>query len=127
MEWMKERDLLIAETMEFVQSLAGRKPGLRPPSGTDPAAAAASVQAAKIQADENLEPPKAIPPGVRLPRAIVGGDVRTEIQTRLASFRAHQERFHREREEYFSATLARARAAIGSAAVRDRASPGPER
>ena len=60
MEWMKERDLLIAETMEFVQSLAGRKPGVGPPSGSEPGGAAASVQAAKIQADENLEPSKAI-------------------------------------------------------------------
>jgi hypothetical protein len=116
MEWMKERDLLIAETMEFVQSLAGGKPGLGPPSGSEPGGAAASVQAAIIQADESLEPSKAIQPGVRLPRAIVGSDVRAEIQTRLANFRAHQERFHREREEFFSATLARARAAIGSAA-----------
>jgi len=116
MEWMKERDLLIAETMEFVQSLTGSKPGLRPPSGTDPGVAAAPLEAAKILADESLESPQAIQPGVRLPGAIVGGDVRTEIQTRLANFRAHQERFHREREEYFSATLARARAAIGSAA-----------
>src|SRR5665213_701135 len=103
MEWMKERDLLIAETMEFVQSLAGRKPGLGPPSGTDPGVAAAPLEAAKILADERLGSPNALQPGVRLPRAIVGGDVRTEIQTRLANFRAHQERFHREREEYFSA------------------------
>jgi hypothetical protein len=116
MEWMKERDLLIAETMEFVQSLAGGKPGLGPPSGSEPGGAAAPVQAPIIQADESLEPSKAIQPGVRLPRAIVGSDVRAEIQTRLANFRAHQERFHREREEFFSATLARARAAIGSAA-----------
>ena len=44
MEWMKERDLLIAETMEFVQSIAGRKPGLGPPSGTDPGVAAAPAR-----------------------------------------------------------------------------------
>jgi len=35
-----------------------------------------------------------------------------EIRARIASFRAHQERFNREREEYFAATLARLRAAI---------------
>ena len=34
-------------------------------------------------------------------------DMQTEIRTRVASFRAHQERFNRERQEYFSATLAR--------------------
>ena len=115
MEWMKERDLLIAETMEFVQSLTGRKPGLGPSSGTDPGVAAAPAEAAKILAHGRLGSPKAIQPGVRLPGAIVGGEVRTEIQTRLANFRAHQERFQREREEYFSATLARTRAAIAAA------------
>ena len=35
-----------------------------------------------------------------------------EIRTRVASFRAHQERFNREREEYFASTIARLRAAI---------------
>ena len=35
-----------------------------------------------------------------------------EIRARIASFRAHQERFNRERADYFSATLARLRAAI---------------
>jgi hypothetical protein len=114
MEWMKERDLLIAETMQFVQSVTGRKPGLGPQPGAEPDMAALPAKAAEL------------PATVRMPRAIVGDDVRTEIQTRLANFRAHQERFHREREEYFSATLARARAAF-AAAVRDRASPGSER
>ncbi len=70
----------------------------------------------ELLADEGLGSPKAIQPGVRLPQGIVGGEVRTEIQTRLANFRAHQERFHREREEYFSATLVRARAAIAAVA-----------
>jgi hypothetical protein len=36
----------------------------------------------------------------------------SEIRARVASFRAHQERFNREREQYFSATLERLRAAI---------------
>jgi hypothetical protein len=45
-------------------------------------------------------------------RTIVQSEVREEIRARIASFRAHQERFNREREEYFSATLARLRAAM---------------
>ena len=48
-------------------------------------------------------PPKTIP----LSRQFHQVDVKTEIQTRIANFRAHQERFNRERQEYFSATLAR--------------------
>jgi hypothetical protein len=43
-----------------------------------------------------------------------------EIRARVASFRAHQERFNREREEYFAATLARLRAVI-----KDMPSPRP--
>jgi hypothetical protein len=43
---------------------------------------------------------------------IAMSDFRAEVQTRIVSFRAHQERFDREREEYFTATLAKARAAI---------------
>jgi hypothetical protein len=37
-------------------------------------------------------------------------DMQSEIRARVASFRAHQERFNRERQEYFSATLARLKA-----------------
>jgi len=35
---------------------------------------------------------------------------RTVIQRRVANFKAHQERFEREREEYFATTMATARA-----------------
>jgi hypothetical protein len=35
-----------------------------------------------------------------------------EIRARIAGFRAHQERFNREREEYFSRTLARLKASL---------------
>ncbi|MGC2779617.1 MAG: hypothetical protein WA418_28660 [Bradyrhizobium sp.] len=37
-------------------------------------------------------------------------DMQAEIRSRVARFRAHQERFNRERQEYFSATLARLKA-----------------
>jgi hypothetical protein len=40
-------------------------------------------------------------------------DFQSEIRTRVANFRAHQERFSREREAYCSATLAKVRAALG--------------
>jgi hypothetical protein len=35
------------------------------------------------------------------------------MQNRVASFRAHQQRFHRERDEYCSATLAKMRVLVG--------------
>jgi hypothetical protein len=46
------------------------------------------------------------------PRPITPSDMASEIRARVASFRAHQERFNREREQYFSATLERLRAGI---------------
>lgn len=56
-----------------------------------------------------------IPPLPRilpLSRPVDQVDMQTEIRARVASFRAHQERFTRERHEYFKATLARLRASI---------------
>jgi hypothetical protein len=45
-------------------------------------------------------------------RPVVAGELASEIRARIAGFRAHQERFNREREEYFSETLARLKAEI---------------
>lgn len=44
--------------------------------------------------------------------AVIHNDMKDEIQARINSFRAHQDRFNRERAEYFSATLQRLRATI---------------
>jgi hypothetical protein len=100
MDWKKERDLLIAQTAAFVQSVAGNRPeseaGPKPASPPD--------------ALESVEQPLEI----RMVRTALpaSSDARTEIDQHVSNFRAHQQRFHREREEYFAATLARARAAI---------------
>jgi hypothetical protein len=45
----------------------------------------------------------------------IQGEVANEIRARIASFRQHQERFSREREQYFSETLARLRATLKDA------------
>jgi len=50
-------------------------------------------------------------------------DMQTEIRSRVASFRAHQERFNRERQEYFSATLARLHASKAATQLPDRSPP----
>jgi len=127
MEWVKERDLLIAQTMAFVQSVNDRKLGARrldakrwaesrieaaPIDATKPIDAIKPIEAIKI-----VEPPPAnIPfnvpaarPSVPAGRPSVSGEMRAEMQNRVASFRAHQQRFHRERDEYCSATLAKMR------------------
>jgi len=127
MEWVKERDLLIAQTLAFVQSVNARKADIkRSDTKLD---LKSRIAAAPIDVIKIVEPPDSIPapltqapwtqaprtqaPQTQAPRTVVSGDLRTEMQARVANFRAHQERFSREREEYFSATLAKARAGIG--------------
>ena len=41
-----------------------------------------------------------------------GSEFQSEIKARVANFRAHQERFNREREAYCSATMAKVHASI---------------
>jgi hypothetical protein len=145
MKWMRERDALLAQTLAFVQSVAGRKDdagtvGLataqpvktaEPAKTVEPAKTsefaktaepaktaglakpgfeATMVQAAPVESAKIAAPqPSAT---VLRPIAPSASDMQDEIRARVASFRAHQERFTREREQYFSATLARLRAAI---------------
>lgn len=124
MEWVKERDLLIAQTLAFVQSVNARKADIkRSDTKLD---LKSRIAAAPIDVIKIVEPPDSIPAPLtqapwtqaprtqaQAPRTVVSGDLRTEMQARVANFRAHQERFSRERAEYFSATLAKARAGIG--------------
>ena len=174
MDWKKERDLLIAQTLAFVQSVTGKTPdlaltslepktsleqqALEPPAlgqrslgQTSPAQAsdaegplgpvAKAVRLAPIEAikidEKTASPPKDaantikdIKLSIHVPRSIVSSDIRTEMQTRLANFRAHQERFHRERDEYYSATLRDVRTVGGNHSVPElltprHADPGP--
>ncbi len=183
MKWVKERDLLIAQTIAFVQSVTGKKPDFSPAvdpqaaveqpaiakpdpqtvaagtpavetmavtaafngmpaTGTPaveaiaveglaierPAIEARPVEPTEIPANESVDPPKSVAHGpikdirldisrVDLPtmQAFVSGEFRNEMKARVANFRAHQERFTREREAYFNSTLARLRTTIGTA------------
>ena len=54
------------------------------------------------------EPPKPAPPA----RPDLREEFRSEIKARVANFRAHQERFNREREAYCSATMAKVHASL---------------
>ena len=142
MGWKEERDLLIAQTMAFVQSVTGKQPDTelgvvaKPIVATAPAVEAAPVEAAKVCAAEIVTPPPAAPPkdvpkdlqvNIQIPRTVVTSDVRTEIQARVANFRAHQQRFDREREEYFSATLTKLRTAIENDSAPDPSDRTPPR
>jgi hypothetical protein len=50
--------------------------------------------------------PRAEPPPIK---AFARGEVRQEIQNRVAAFQANQHRFQREREAYYNAVLTKAR------------------
>ena len=125
MSWKNERDALIAQTMAFVQSVTGKRddvPGLN--GGFGPAAVAELPALPELDLGLRpvptpvapIEPARIVelPPAAAAPplRPMAPSDMASEIRARVASFRAHQERFNREREQYFSATLERLRAAI---------------
>jgi LmbE family N-acetylglucosaminyl deacetylase len=132
MDWKKERDALIAQTFAFVQSVTGRieetarleaalapaPPLGPPPDGRDAPMEAAPLEAMPFEpvpADTAAADPVAqieTPTSAALLPPVVQSDVKDEIQARINSFRAHQDRFNRERAEYFSATLQRLRATI---------------
>lgn len=133
MKWSKERDVLIAQTKAFVQSVTGRRPEIpaapvaikptliekpgftvnlaraEPTVRTEPV----SIEPISISAVAKTEridvPPSAGPPPVR---TYPQSEVRKEIQNRVAAFQAHQHRFHREREAYFKSVLTKVRSDI---------------
>ena len=122
MKWMRERDLLIAQTMAFVQSVTGKKPdddmlvvaplaekpAFIPALAPTPAPAVAAPPAETATVAEAL---KAVQPP-QFAKLDIRGDFGSEVRARVATFRAHQERFLREREEYCSTTMAKVRAAL---------------
>jgi hypothetical protein len=125
MSWKKDRDSLIAQTMAFVQSVTGRTDEV---ARIDAQAAPTQAELAVLDAVETElapvpEPPTiapaaaapTAPPVKAVPASELQGEMAKEIRARVASFRAHQERFNREREEYFNQTLARLRTAAKDA------------
>ena len=145
MKWMKERDLLIAQTMAFVQSVTGKtpeaektvsapvsRPSVEASETTRPAttlydkalsdiasllaeappATQAPTTAQAPTLEVFVETPRAIPSPVGVVRPDLREDFQSEIKARIASFRAHQERFNREREAYCTATMAKVHAAL---------------
>ena len=127
MSWQRERDALLARTRAFVQSVALRKEnagpqvrsdaGIRSDAGRRHVEMEVTAPRREVTAPRRLAEPPAgsLPPGVQLARPKIPSEVRREMQDRIESFRKHQERFNRERAEYFNATLARLRAVIDEA------------
>jgi hypothetical protein len=128
MKWMKERDLLIAQTMAFVQSVTGKKPdadqfSANPMAFASPAPASIDVPKPAAVTMPDIEAMLAETIAVELPKLAPIArpeqrvDFQSEIRARVANFRAHQERFNREREAYCSATMAKVHAALRDDAV----------
>src|SRR5688572_13699516 len=138
MKWMRERDLLIAQTMAFVQSVTGKTPEAEK-------TVTASVARLSVETSQTIQAAAALPdiasllaetpPAAQAPRDTskdvsreempretsrpaplarldLREDFRSEIRARVANFRAHQERFSREREAYCSATMAKVHASL---------------
>jgi hypothetical protein len=94
-EWMKQRDLLIEEALAFAQTVAANAPKMAVmPAQPSPLAYAPATplqRSVEVAPQDKLDTEGAV------------------IQKRLANFKAHQERFQREREDYFQKTMAKAR------------------
>lgn len=117
MKWMRERDLLIAQTMAFVQSVTGRKPEAEVFARTDiPSVAPTRLPDVEAMLAEAIGVPKASEVSVLQvaapQRTATRSEYQTEIQARVEKFRAHQAKFNRDREAYCSATMARMQAAL---------------
>ena len=121
MSWKQERDLLIAETMAFAQSVSGKQAdrhGFREALATE--APATEAPASKAPAGQTLVETAlaALPqahPAARPPtlRTDLRNDVREEIRARVAAFRAHQELIRRDRDQYYNSVLAKVQTLTG--------------
>lgn len=102
MKWVMERDLLIAQTMAFVQSVTGKKPeaDAQVDSSPSPVIEFEQLEALVEAAATPRQPP------------VARSAVREEIAGRVAAFRAHQQRFDQERDRHFNSVLTGIRAAI---------------
>ena len=136
MKWMRERDLLIAQTMAFVQSVTGKKPEAEKTVAAsvtrhlvrDLDTARSAMPDIEALMAEALDLPKAASretsgeapkQTTRVVQTIARADLRSgfqseisEIKARVANFRAHQQRFNQEREAYCSATMAKVHATL---------------
>ena len=143
MKWMRERDLLIAQTMAFVQSVTGKTPEAEKTVAEK--TVTTSVALLSVETPETIRTAAALPdalpdikallavtlPAAQAPREVsreeipreisrpaplarldLREDFQSEIRARVANFRAHQERFNREREAYCSATMAKVHASL---------------
>ena len=98
MQWKRERDLLIAQTMAFVQTVTGKT-------------TEAEGRLESIPQDEPTGVERPVEPVLAArPSPVRHSELREEIQGRVAAFRAHQQLFDRDRDAYYNSVLAKVRA-----------------
>ena len=97
--WKGELDALVAETMAFVKAVL-------PAASTETLSAAdiAPTDAGKVVASPEIASPTSEPSDLGEQST---ASERAEIERRLANFKAHQDRWTKEREEYANSVLDR--------------------
>jgi hypothetical protein len=100
--WKKERDLLLSQTMAFVQSVTAK---------TATADGGPQAHPQPVSSDQPFTVNSFVDafPVVRV-SPIGQGDMRDEIRSRVAAFRVRQQVFDRDRDAYCNAMMAKARA-----------------
>jgi len=113
-DWKKERDALVSETMAFARAVRSQRPisteRIAVPKQTSDDVLEDSLEVASTEresAQPTIEQPIA---RRRLEPMKWGGSEREEITQRVANFKAHQQRFIREREDYARSALGRMQA-----------------
>jgi hypothetical protein len=105
--WMRERDQLIEQTLAFVQGVAAAKPARA--AAVAPAPAEPAKPVAQTGPAEPSKPERFAPIGLA-PMA----SERSEIERRVANFKAQQQKFQRAREAHYDAIFLKARATPGN-------------
>jgi hypothetical protein len=100
--WMRERDQLIEQTLAFVEGVAAARP-----VRTDAAVPA------RVEPPKPVEPAKSVGPAKSMGPGFMASE-RAEIERRVANFKAHQQKFQREREEHYNAVFAKTRVTPGN-------------
>ena len=97
MKLSREHDLLIAQTMAFVQSVTG-----------ETTEAEGEIEPISLDEPAKVEQPVETV-AIARPTPVRHSELRDEIQGRVAAFRAHQELFNRGRDEFCDSVLAKVR------------------
>jgi hypothetical protein len=88
-QWMRDRDLLVEETLAFAQKIATGNP-------------------VRIETAKQIESPNTVAmPPIAKPKDKFSE--REAIRQRVADFKATQHRFEREREDYYRRTMSKVR------------------